>query len=93
MDRDLSQKCSMWNKTYSSILSPCREEKQIFTSHRYLLGCSGGVFTGIAQNPWDGDDEILFTSLDKAVDNITYSRLSVKTIYQCRLSIIDQKKR
>jgi hypothetical protein len=62
----------------------------IFTSHRYLLGCSGGVFTGIAQNPWDGDDEILFTSLEKAVDN---SRLSIKTIYQCRLSIIDQKKR
>ena len=56
----------------------------IFTSHRYLLGCSGGVFRGIAQNPWDGDDEILFTSLDKAVDN---SRLSIKTIYQDYLSM------
>jgi len=68
----------MWNIVKTCPATPVRGCWEIiFTSHRYLLGCSVGVFSGIAQNPWDGDDEILFTSLDKAVDNITYSRLSI----------------
>jgi len=43
----------------------------IFTSHRYLLGCSGIVFTRTAWLPGRAFLEILFTSTEKPVDKIS----------------------
>jgi len=67
----------------SNVLPPSfRCWEIIFTSHRYLLGCSGIVFTRTAWLPGRAFLEILFTSTEKPVDNIGCSRLSVKTIFQ-----------
>ena len=43
----------------------------IFTSPRYLLGCSGIVFTRTAWLPGRAFLEILFTSTEKPVDKIS----------------------
>ena len=62
----------------------------IFTSHRYLLGCSGIVFTRTAWLPGRAFLEILFTSTEKLVDKI--SSVLMEELINLMIYLLQDKK-